>query len=167
MAPQRNNHRHLNLSTMNAITVFTKPQNCYLGQNRKAVIQSVMTSAILKTLGPFMHSVSGIKARKEKKRKRKKKSISRRHRTWISSHAHIFETCMRGHMGIDNTQIMMLVHRSWSYKFSWAKSWMAAWLCNWGLYHTLIKDNLPWVMLTKADTHFPVPWQRPLHWTSC
>lgn len=58
---------------MNAITVFTKPQNCYLGQNRKAVIQSVMTSAILKTLGPFMHSVSGIKARKEKKRKRKKK----------------------------------------------------------------------------------------------
>lgn len=75
MAPQRNNHRHLNLSTMNAITVFTKPQNCYLGQNRKAVIQSVMTSAILKTLGPFMHSVSGIKARKEKKRKRKKKKV--------------------------------------------------------------------------------------------
>lgn len=136
---------------MNAITVFTKPQNCYLGQNRKAVIQSVMTSAILKTLGPFMHSVRGIKARKEKKEK--KKRISKQHRTRISSHAHIFETCMRGYMGTDNTQIMMLVHRSWSHKFSWAKSWMAAWLCNWGLYHTLIKDNFSWVMLTKADTH--------------
>ncbi len=54
MAPQQNNHKHLNLSTVNAITVFTKAQNHYLGQNQKSVIQLVMTSAILKTLEPFM-----------------------------------------------------------------------------------------------------------------
>lgn len=68
MALQQNNHKHLSLSAVNAITVFTKPKNRYLGQNQNTVIQPVMAYANLKTLGPFMHSVWGMKA-KEKTQK--------------------------------------------------------------------------------------------------
>lgn len=81
---------------MNAITVFTKPQNCYLGQNRKAVIQSVMTSAILETLGPFMHSVCRIKA-KEKKEMKKKKNIKMASHMNQQSHTYLRDMYARSH----------------------------------------------------------------------
>lgn len=95
MTPQQNNHKHLNLSTVNAITVFTKPQNRYLGQNKNTAFQPVMASAIPKTLEPFMHSVFGMKAKE--KEKKKYINITMPSQINLRSHSYLRDMFVRSH----------------------------------------------------------------------